>query len=256
MARAITALALIAVVLACFSAPSPWFVGLLAAAAGLVAWRELGSLLEKSPLPFPVLGTALWCAGVLVEPQSALWPVLLVIVTLVGLGAAFRARTWWLAEVATLWVFAPLAVIALLHTHSVSTNWTLARPALFAIVPLWAGDTAAYFVGRRFGKRLLAPTISPKKTVEGAVANLLCCVFAAVLLAPSFGVSYPASAGVGLSCGLLGQIGDLSESALKRRMSVKDSGALLPGHGGLLDRIDSLLLAAPVSALILQLVAR
>jgi phosphatidate cytidylyltransferase len=120
-----------------------------------------------------------------------------------------------------------------------------------SIVPLWGGDTAAIFVGRWIGKHPLAPSISPQKTIEGGVANLLACVLVAVVLGALLAISWPASLACGLVAGVFGQAGDLFESALKRRAGLKDSGALLPGHGGLLDRIDSILFTAtPVLAIL------
>lgn len=125
-----------------------------------------------------------------------------------------------------------------------------ASPMLLALIPLWIGDTLAIFAGRAFGKHLLAPKISPKKTVEGGVANLLGCIGGAIGL--SYLIHQPLLVGIlaGLATGILGQAGDLLESAMKRSAGVKDSGTLLPGHGGLLDRIDSILLSAPVVALV------
>jgi phosphatidate cytidylyltransferase len=119
------------------------------------------------------------------------------------------------------------------------------RLLLFALVITWAGDSVAYFVGRAVGKHPFAPHLSPKKTWEGAVAS-----FAGSLLvgfAFSWWLRAPvphllAMAGVG---NIAGQAGDLLESAYKRSAGVKDSGALLPGHGGILDRIDALILAIP-----------
>lgn len=117
---------------------------------------------------------------------------------------------------------------------------------LFALVITWVGDTAAYFVGRSVGKHALAPHLSPKKTWEGTVASFV----GSLLVAAAFGrwLSAPlphllAMAAVG---NVAGQVGDLLESAYKRSAGVKDSGTLLPGHGGILDRIDALILAIPV----------
>ena len=117
----------------------------------------------------------------------------------------------------------------------------------FAIV--WASDTAGFAVGRTLGKRPLAPTISPKKTVEGAIASFVAGIAAAVgcgVILPTLDLSAAPLAGLGALAGGAGQFGDLFKSVLKRRVAVKDSGDLIPGHGGLLDRLDSLLLAAPV----------
>ncbi len=123
---------------------------------------------------------------------------------------------------------------------------------LTAAIPIWAGDTAAIFAGKAFGKHKLAPSISPNKTWEGSVANLLAAVGAAAAL--GYFLKYPMDKMLllGVSCGVIGQLGDLFESYLKRQAGVKDSGNLLPGHGGVFDRLDSLLMTAPFSYWILS----
>jgi phosphatidate cytidylyltransferase len=136
--------------------------------------------------------------------------------------------------------------------------------ALMAIV--WVADSAAYFAGRRFGKRKLAPAISPGKTWEGVYGALIAvAVYALALLPFAEGAGYsaaivPASviAWVALAVALAGVsiVGDLFESQLKRMRGVKDSGKLLPGHGGVLDRIDALLAALPPAALIAHYLIR
>jgi phosphatidate cytidylyltransferase len=120
------------------------------------------------------------------------------------------------------------------------------RLLLFALVITWAADTSAYFVGRAIGKHPLAPHISPKKTWEGSLGSMLGSLLAAYAF--SFWIPIPVvhlliMAGIG---NIAGQMGDLLESAYKRSAGVKDSGGLLPGHGGVLDRIDALILCIPV----------
>lgn len=120
------------------------------------------------------------------------------------------------------------------------------RLLLFALVITWAGDTAAYFAGRAFGRHKLAPGLSPKKTWEGSAAGFAASLaagwaFHSWLDAPAIHLLAMAAAG-----NIAGQAGDLLESAYKRSAGVKDSGGLLPGHGGVLDRIDALILAIPV----------
>ena len=117
---------------------------------------------------------------------------------------------------------------------------------LFFVV--WSSDTAAYYVGTTFGRRLLAPRVSPKKTVEGAVGGVVGAVVAAFVARPWFfnRLSVTDCVVLGLSLGAIGILGDLVESMLKRGAGVKDSAALVPGHGGVLDRVDSLLYAGPV----------
>ncbi|TDK26087.1 phosphatidate cytidylyltransferase [Luteimonas aestuarii] len=127
---------------------------------------------------------------------------------------------------------------------------------LLALMIVWAADTGAYFAGRRFGGRFskgrkLAPAISPNKTIEGMVGGLLAGVLVALLLAPVAGASLvelPLVALVALLTAVFSVFGDLFESLLKRQAGVKDSGTLLPGHGGVLDRIDGVLAALPVFA--------
>lgn len=120
------------------------------------------------------------------------------------------------------------------------------RLTVFALGVTWCGETAAYFVGRRWGRHKLAPRISPAKTVEGAVAQVVASCAAAVAAAVwMLPVDQGHALGMGLLLGVVGQVGDLAESFLKRSAGAKDAGALLPGHGGLLDRLDSLLFNVP-----------
>jgi phosphatidate cytidylyltransferase len=123
---------------------------------------------------------------------------------------------------------------------------------LFLLLLIWAADTAAYFIGRRWGSRKLAPTLSPGKTWVGVYGALAAAGIAALALALWLDLTAGLAAGVVVICLLTASIsvvGDLYESLVKRRRGVKDSGRLLPGHGGMLDRIDSLTAAAPVFAL-------
>ena len=111
-------------------------------------------------------------------------------------------------------------------------------------------DTAQYYSGRTFGKRALAPTISPKKTIEGAIGGFvfgpLAFAFIGIQWLPQPALSLPVRLGLGLLLVIVGIAGDLFESMLKRSAGVKDSSHLIPGHGGVLDRIDALLFTAPV----------
>lgn len=112
----------------------------------------------------------------------------------------------------------------------------------------WAGDTIAYLVGKKMGKTKLAPRLSPGKTIEGAAGGLLGSLLGAVLtntLLPA--APWYVAAGLGLMVGTFGILGDLFESSLKRTAGIKDTGGIIPGHGGVLDRFDSMLFAAPVT---------
>ena len=120
------------------------------------------------------------------------------------------------------------------------------------LVLSWVCDSSAYFVGRAFGHTPLAPQVSPKKSVEGAVAGLIVPTFVAFLVALPLGLSPIQFAGYGFAIAVATEVGDLIESLVKRQTGVKDSGILIPGHGGLLDRMDSLLLCAPIAVLYLR----
>jgi phosphatidate cytidylyltransferase len=117
---------------------------------------------------------------------------------------------------------------------------------LFALVITWVGDSTAYFAGRAIGKHALAPHLSPKKTWEGTVASFLGSLIVAVVFARFMTVPLPHLLGMAAVGNVAGQVGDLLESAYKRSAGIKDSGSILPGHGGVLDRIDALILAIPV----------
>ena len=112
----------------------------------------------------------------------------------------------------------------------------------------WIGDTGAYYVGKNFGRHKLAPAVSPGKTWEGAAASAVTGVVFGLIYLPLAikGTSLPIAGALALAANVAGQVGDLAESAIKRGAGVKDSGSLLPGHGGMLDRVDSSMFALPV----------
>ncbi len=139
----------------------------------------------------------------------------------------------------------------LMGTHKFADG---SRYIIFLCTIVWAGDTGAYFGGKQWGKRKLAPRMSPKKTWEGSAMGLLASCLGAVVCNLSYGLSlggWDAILLSGILGGAFGQMGDLVESTFKRFSQVKDSGILFPGHGGFLDRVDGLLFAAPIVWLIL-----
>jgi phosphatidate cytidylyltransferase len=125
--------------------------------------------------------------------------------------------------------------------HAINPYWLT-----FGLAVNWIGDTGAYYVGRQFGKHKLAPIVSPGKSWEGAVASVITSVIFGVLFLPKFAAAaLLPSALVSVAANVAGQVGDLAESAIKRGAGVKDSGSILPGHGGMLDRVDSSLFSLP-----------
>ena len=143
---------------------------------------------------------------------------------------------------ALLLVAFPLSFAVRLHGLGHDGPWLL----LFALAITWANDTVAYFVGRAIGKHPLAPALSPKKTWEGAVAGVVASLLVGWLFSLWLKAPVPHLLAMAALGNVAGQVGDLLESAYKRSAGVKDSGGLLPGHGGVLDRIDALILAIPV----------
>lgn len=127
---------------------------------------------------------------------------------------------------------------------------------LFVQLMIWATDTGAYFIGKSMGRKKLSPSVSPNKTVEGMVGGIVAAIVVAFIFTwivhllpvkqPDLLTHPLIVAGIAILISLVGQIGDLAESALKRHFQVKDSGKILPGHGGLLDRFDSLIFVLPV----------
>ena len=251
--RVITALVLFAALLtALFAVPRNAGIGFFALLLLLGAWEwaafaGLNSLAGR--LAYAGL-TAAICGACWLSPAVVRWPVV------AGVAAAF----WVLAFVLVVaWhrpIAAPVAglvgLVVLVPTFlSIAAVLAQAGPAylLFMLFLVWAADVGAYFAGRRFGKRLLAPRVSPKKTWEGLAGGLLFALLIAMIgvigfAQPALPLLLVASATV-----LASVVGDLTESLFKRNAGLKDSGSLLPGHGGVLDRIDSVTAAAPVYAL-------
>ena len=158
-----------------------------------------------------------------------------------------HARMFKLAA-GTLAVVPAWCALALIHGAQPNGH----RWLLVALVAIWAADTGAYFAGRKFGKHKLSPRISPNKTVEGLVGGMVAAVAVGLIGAPIAGATVsqlPAVALVVVVTIAFSVVGDLYESLLKRHVGAKDSGGLIPGHGGVLDRIDSWLADLPVFAL-------
>lgn len=234
-------------------------LGMLAA----VGVMEAGRMLVASGSPFlprlaPVLAAALpavaWTTGA--DGAALLLTggfLLMAAVATMGIPPAvgpFRATA--VSFTATAYVGGLLAFALLLRESLVEDRALGFLLFLLPVIVTWLSDTAAYFAGRTLGRRPLAPVVSPNKTVEGAVAGLLAGPVGALLVAHAaipelvaVGNSEVAAAGAFIAIAAI--VGDLAESALKRECGAKDSSRLLPGHGGLLDRMDSLLWAFPVA---------
>lgn len=220
------------------------------AAYGLVGWVPLLLAVPIATAHGPDSPLIIFGAS---SFELAFW---ILITTALGvLGCAYitsGGRGRFAAEVTSLWLAAPLVSLIVLKTHDQAVGTFFWKSnILFALIPLWIGDTLAYFCGKQFGKHLLAPKISPKKTIEGGIANVIGCLLGGLGTALLLGEPVFVGTLIGLVAGFFGQAGDLLESAMKRARGMKDSGTLLPGHGGILDRIDSILITAPMVALVI-----
>jgi phosphatidate cytidylyltransferase len=173
------------------------------------------------------------------------------------IGAAFLLTIMWMA----MHSFKRFSNILLLGYLYISVSFGLlahcyginAKLPLILIILIWINDTMQYIVGSLIGKTKMAPIISPKKTWEGTIGGSLLCVTVAVICSFFFTqITVAQWIACGLVASVAGTLGDLLESKLKRTAGIKDSGTIMPGHGGALDRFDSLLLAAPVLWLVLK----
>lgn len=261
MTRVLSGAALIALTVGVVWFAPDIVVQLFAAVLVVLSVRELILLAGASDLhvsAFPVVMSALLTAGV-VGAQSgyALDVALMAALVAIGLGAlgSWHGGTHALATVSAslfpaLYIGLPIGALVAVRAFAGP------RVLFLLMLTVMVSDTAQYYTGRLFGTRPLAPAISPKKTVEGAVGGF---VFGTALFVSAGAWWVPGMPilfriGLGLAVVALGIAGDLFESMLKRSAGVKDSSALIPGHGGVLDRIDALLFAAPVYYIVLKYV--
>ena len=231
-----------------------WIFAALAAVAAVLILREWMTM--SGPFSFRAAPWALMAfVAVTVmtardEPLQSLGFAALVAAALL-LARVTEPRVGWLS-LGLLYAGAPaVAVVALRGADMFTFASTGAVAVIFVLAVVWATDTAAYFSGRLIGGPKLAPRFSPKKTWSGAIGGTLCGVASGVAVAALAGLSgYLPIALVAVLLSVAGQIGDLAESALKRRFEVKDSGVLIPGHGGLMDRVDGLVVAVVVAVVL------
>jgi phosphatidate cytidylyltransferase len=263
MKRILTALVLIPFVIALVFLGQDWFVTLaVGVVALLAAWEYLAiaqAAGSKSPRIPVLVAIAILFVVSLVWPDKltvALGALSLALLVYCAFSVPIAEVLQASANAVFCLMYAGFTLIALPALRSSEDGKSL---VLFLLCAVWAGDIVALYVGRTWGKHKLAPHLSPNKTWEGAIGSLLGSLLVTGLLIvlsmqlaqrEILTLSFPGTVLHWLLLATLvnvaAQVGDLAESALKRSAGVKDSGTLLPGHGGVLDRIDALLLAAPV----------
>ncbi|HEV2385998.1 MAG TPA: phosphatidate cytidylyltransferase [Candidatus Acidoferrales bacterium] len=269
--RAVTAAVLIPAVIAMVLLGPLWLVAGAAGAVVLLALLEFFRLGDRAGLvgfvPWTTLCSlivvyAQWTATVATSEASkgtaldfpattpgGLEAVLVLFILGLGVAASLSRRqaSQLLSGVTVsagglLLVALPLSYLVRLAGFGDGRRWLL-----LVLVMIWVGDTAAYLVGKAAGRIPMAPTLSPKKTWEGAAANLLAALGVGIVAARWLPAARLFILELAVLVNIAGQAGDLLESAYKRSAGVKDSGQLLPGHGGMLDRVDSLVLAVPMA---------
>ncbi len=236
-----------------FDQPWPWFT-VFVAIWGLLAVFEFYTMVDTTKIPPLTYLGLIWTLLFILSPHFNILSVPLLLSSVVVLSlvwllrrpqreGAFFGWAWTIAGI--LYVGWLLSYFVALRGLDDGRNWVF-----FALFTTFGSDMAAFFIGRALGRHRLAPRISPGKTREGAVAGVLGAMAVSLLFQLPTPLHLPLSYGQVLSLGLLvsilGQLGDLVESLLKRQMGVKDSGRLIPGHGGILDRMDSIVFAGVV----------
>ena len=216
-------------------APPLTYFGLIWTALFILSRNsELLAILESYLKPVPVTPFLLTAAVV---------PPLLWLLSRRQKEGAFTTWAWTIAGI--LYVGWLLSHLVALRGLDAGRNWVF-----FALFTTWASDTTAFFIGRKLGRHKLAPNISPGKTWEGATGGILGAIIVSILFFTAtpfhLPLTYWQAIPLSILVSIFGQVGDLVESLLKRNMGVKDSGKLMPGHGGVLDRMDSIIFAGIV----------
>ena len=258
--RTLTALVGIAVIVAAVWWGAPWLTVLVVviAAQGV---REVYRLLPRGAGPLPVTLGAMWVIALVLGAQTASSLTNFLLISAGILAAGSFASLLWLVAcysegrylTAALYLLGGPVYVGFLLAHSlalrdigetadVGRDWLL-----LSLLVVFATDTGAFLVGSTLGTHRMAPNLSPNKTWEGAAGGFILAVAAAVMLGLAFGVATPRwQLGViGATVGVIAQCGDLLESKLKRLSNVKDAGNIIPGHGGVLDRLDSVVVSIP-----------
>ena len=240
-----------------FDKPLPWFT-ILVAIWGLLAVFEFYRMVVTSKIALLTCFGLVWTLLFILSPHFQndfpvpLVSLLLSSAVVISLILLLLCRQKEASFIAWAWTIAGTLYVGWLLSHFVALrglddgrNWVF-----FALFVTFSSDTTAFFIGRALGRHHLAPHISPGKTWEGAIGGILGAIVVSLLFTLPTPLSLPLSYWqailLGLLVSILGQLGDLVESLLKRNTGVKDSGKLLPGHGGFLDRIDSIVFAGIV----------
>ncbi len=244
-------------VLAIILFASPMWFNLVVSVACIISLYELCKtfkLLEKKPISVLVFVFALLllCAVFMGFSRDFLTLILVSYLMLLLICAIFWNGKIKFSDVCTAFFALIYAVLLLYHIGFIRSMQNGVVLLFIPFLGAWMPDTFAYFSGTLFGKHKLIPSVSPKKTVEGAIGAVIGCIISffvyglIVDYAVGLSVNYLTLVILAALCGVVAQLGDLSASVIKREFGVKDFGNLIPGHGGIIDRIDSLIFIAPL----------
>ncbi|OLF39407.1 MULTISPECIES: phosphatidate cytidylyltransferase [unclassified Psychrobacter] len=250
-----TAIILIIIVgIALFASQTPIFFAPLLAIGVTIAAHEWTKLMPKwrQPVVFVMMVLTITLISLLLEITWVMWWIASLVIWLLALSWVrnFPTYTNWYGKKLSLMgvVILTASITAMFYLWQLSAWWLM-----YVFLLVWCADSGAYFVGRKLGRRKMAPNVSPNKSMEGLagglVTGLVVVIAISVFKLQLTGMALVAFVALSAVTILASVLGDLFESMLKRRAKVKDSGTILPGHGGILDRIDSLLSATPVFAL-------
>lgn len=259
--RVLAAIVLIPIVVAAVWLGGWWYTAFVTAFTAIAAW-EVFNLMARTDFYTPVAWLGLIIVALLVlesgiTPRDAdRFQALLVLSILTGLVVVlFLKRThaatdWTLTLGGAIYMGVTMRYVSLMRGLEDGLWWVVV-----VALTVWLTDSGAYFIGRSFGKHKLWPRISPKKTWEGLLGGMVVGTIGAVVLGMLLidGFQWWQGAIVGILTGIVGPLGDLSESLFKREVGAKDSSHLIPGHGGFFDRIDSFIFVGPVIYLVVHL---
>ncbi|MBQ4123546.1 phosphatidate cytidylyltransferase [bacterium] len=258
--RVTTGFAIGVLVFSCILLGGKWLLALLLCFIIIAAKEYVDILKNKGFLPFYKVILIVSVSMILVSASGYdnLLPLVLLIGTIASfLAVLFRGRQPYIANVATTilgfliaWMPCHICLIRQMGDETSLFGISFKQGLYFLVFIFFVilfTDIAAYFFGIRFGKHKLSPVISPKKSVEGAIAGGICATIVGLIIGKLIGISFYHSFVLSIIVTVMAQLGDLSESLIKRDAGVKDSGHSLPGHGGILDRADSYLFSVPVA---------
>lgn len=267
--RVVTTMVGIPIILAAIWWGSPWLV-ILVAIAVILGVREFYHLFKATDVALPTMLGSVWALAFVVGGQaSSDLTNFLTLSSGIFFVGAFVSSLWLIAfhkgpgfTQATVYLILGPVYVGFLLSHAIVLRETGAPTnfgrdwLLFALLVTFATDTGAFLTGRSIGRHKMAPGLSPNKTWEGAIGGFALAVLVSLALGQllDLGLLRWQEALIGATVGVVSQLGDLSESTLKRVSQVKDAGSIIPGHGGILDRLDSLVLSIPAVYYLISLV--